>query len=145
MQWYLPRTPSQPLVISSSQTEGKDLSERWLSTTSTARGDGSYLVHKLSSLNPKNYLHSLKISLLIELLFQWLQLHCSEHERSGLHTPTPWAFFVSLLTSSCKVRCLQGGWLWQGASELHTPHRYSAWEQAFTHWLPRVALKPLFT
>lgn len=38
--------------------------------------------------------------MLIELLFQWLQLHCSEHEMSVLHTPTPGAFFVSLLTLS---------------------------------------------
>lgn len=46
------------------------------------------------SLNSKNYLHSVKISTLMEILFQWLQLHCSEHSDTGMkglcciHHPT---------------------------------------------------------
>lgn len=39
---------------------------------------------------------------------------------SVVHTPTHRACFISSLTASWKAHCLQGEWVWRGASELPT-------------------------
>lgn len=82
------------------------------------RGSSSYSIHQL------NYIHSVKINMLIKLLFQWL--YCLKPKMSVVHTPTHRACFISSLTASWKAHCLQGGWVWHGASELPTDSRDAA-------------------
>lgn len=76
------------------------------------RGNSSYSIHQL------NYIHSVKTSRLIKLLFQ--SLHCLKPKMPVVHIPTHRAYFTSSLTASWKAHCLQGGWVWQGDSELPT-------------------------
>lgn len=142
MQWYLCRTPSQPPVISNSQTEEKDLSERWLCPISIARGNGSYPVHQLNSLNSKNYLHSVKINTLIELLFQWLQLLRAWNVSAAYTNPQATLY---IFTYSLPKGSLPAGWVGLTRSFTAAPrqHACSPWERS--HRQPRVAPKLLFT